>query len=66
MNDFKVVGVRRMVVAMFAIATIGAVHVLAPDGINQPASIGIAGVTLGYYGSKFAEAIKSFFESRKV
>ncbi len=64
-KDFVAKGFRRMAVAMFAIATIGIVHVVNEGGINQPAAYGIAGVTLGYYGSKFAEAIKAFFERKK-
>ena len=66
MKDFVAKGYRRMAVAMYAVTTVGIVHVVAEKGINEAAAYGIAAITIGYYSSKFAEAVKSFFESRKV
>ena len=64
MEEFVVKGVRRMVVALVAILSIAVVDYLTPTGVSTAASAGIVGVTLGYYGSKFAEAVKGYFENR--
>ena len=64
-KQFVATGFRRMSVAMLAILVLGAVQAFGPNGVNQPTAYGIVGVTLGYYGTKFAEAIKAFLERRK-
>ena len=64
-NTFVATGARRMIVGLYGISAIGVVHVLAEGGINDPAAYGIGVVTLGYFGSKFAEAVKAFFESKR-
>ena len=52
-------GVRRMVVALAAIASVCAVEIVNKEtGMSQWGAIALIGVTLGYYGSKYAEAIK--------
>jgi hypothetical protein len=61
--------VRRMVVALAAVVTLGLAQVFAPSGVNQATAVGIGIVTLGYFGSKFAEAVslalKAWLEGRK-
>lgn len=70
MEDFEVKGIRRMVVALASVLTIGAVQVWAPGGNNMWSAIGVGFITLGYFTTKFAEAIsltlKSWLQSRGV
>jgi hypothetical protein len=68
MDSFEVKGIRRMVVALVAVLTLGVVQVLAPGGNNMWSAIGLGIVTLGYFTSKFAEAasltLRAWLESK--
>ena len=61
MAEFEVKGVRRMIVALYAVSMIGAVEIA--DTLTTQGAVAIVGVTLGYYGSKYAEVLKEKFLS---
>ena len=70
MDNFEVKGIRRMVVGLAGVLTLGVVQVLAPAGNSVWSAAGIGLVTLGYFTSKFAEAaslaLRAWLESRGV
>lgn len=57
--EFVATGYRRMTVALFS-ASVVAVSEIFGGGLSQWGAIGLGLVTLGYYGTKFAEALATF------